>query len=306
MDGRPQGAGGALWGQRRRLLPARMRTIRFDSGFRFDDPNNRWGDPAYQLEPGDPGYVPPPGTPIPSDPQPHHKKMPKDPYLKSADDDFRDQLNTFKGGIGDHATTLGVAPAEVTAQAADADYFTYVLASQAVVQNTGKQWTAWKDMARKGGTAPVTGSPLPPALPEAVPPVGFGIEVRFRALVQRIKKHANYNEAIGEALGIEGAEQSGPDPETLQPELKLKTMGGEVKVEWRWQGQRDFLDMIELQVDRGTGAGWVMLAYDTTPGYTDTAPFPATPAKWKYRAIYRKGDARVGQWSGEEAITVGG
>ena len=34
-----------------------MKTIRFDSGFKFDDPNNRWSNPSYQLEPGDLGYV---------------------------------------------------------------------------------------------------------------------------------------------------------------------------------------------------------------------------------------------------------
>ncbi|MBE7497620.1 MAG: hypothetical protein HS117_21955 [Verrucomicrobiaceae bacterium] len=38
-----------------------MRIIRFDEGFRLDDPNSRFGAtddaPAYQLEPGDPGYV---------------------------------------------------------------------------------------------------------------------------------------------------------------------------------------------------------------------------------------------------------
>jgi len=32
---------------------------------------------------------------------------------------------------------------------------------------------------------------------------------------------------------------------------------------------------------------------------------PATPAKWKYRAIYRVGDARVGLWSAEASIAVG-
>jgi hypothetical protein len=32
-----------------------MKTIRFDSGFYLDDPNNRWGNPSYQLEPGNPG-----------------------------------------------------------------------------------------------------------------------------------------------------------------------------------------------------------------------------------------------------------
>ena len=66
------------------------------------------------------------------------------------------------------------------------------------------------------------------------------------------------------------------------------------------------LDMAELQVDRGTGQGFVMLAFDTTPGYLDTLPFPATLTKWKYRAIYHAGDAQVGLWSAEVPIAVGG
>ena len=40
--------------------------------------------------------------------------------------------------------------------------------------------------------------------------------------------------------------------------------------------------------------------------YTDAAPWPATPAKWKCRVIYRVGDQRIGQWSNEVAFTVGG
>ena len=55
--------------------------------------------------------------------------------------------------------------------------------------------------------------------------------------------------------------------------------------------------MIELVVDRSDNKGEVLLAQDTTPNYTDTTPFPATPTKWTYRAIYRVGDSRVGQWS---------
>ena len=41
-----------------------------------------------------------------------------------------------------------------------------------------------------------------------------------------------------------------------------------------------------------------------TPGYTDSTPFPATAALWKYKAIFRAGDQRVGQWSDEVSITV--
>jgi hypothetical protein len=65
------------------------------------------------------------------------------------------------------------------------------------------------------------------------------------------------------------------------------------------------LDLLEIQVDRGDGKGWVFLTFDTTPNYTDTTPFPATPTKWKYRAIYRVGDAQVGVWSNTVEITVG-
>lgn len=32
----------------------------------------------------------------------------------------------------------------------------------------------------------------------------------------------------------------------------------------------------------------------------------ATPAKWTYKTIFRVGDQRIGQWSDEVSITVGG
>jgi hypothetical protein len=57
-------------------------------------------------------------------------------------------------------------------------------------------------------------------------------------------------------------------------------------------------------VDRGDGKGYVLLAFDTTPGYTDTQPFPTTPATWTYRAIYRVGDNQVGVWSQTVSVTV--
>ena len=72
------------------------------------------------------------------------------------------------------------------------------------------------------------------------------------------------------------------------------------------KGNAAFLDVCEIQVDRGDGKGYGLLTYDTTPGYVDTQPFPATPTKWTYKAIYRVGDAQVGQWSNPVSITVGG
>ncbi len=51
--------------------------------------------------------------------------------------------------------------------------------------------------------------------------------------------------------------------------------------------------------------GWTLLAFDTTPNYTDLAPLPATLAKWKYCAICRVGDHQVGVWSNTVELTVG-
>ena len=36
-----------------------MKTLTWDSGYTWNDPNLRWGNPSYILEPGDPGYTPP-------------------------------------------------------------------------------------------------------------------------------------------------------------------------------------------------------------------------------------------------------
>ena len=80
--------------------------------------------------------------------------------------------------------------------------------------------------------------------------------------------------------------------------------GGQVQIGWGWQGHGNALDMIGIQVNRGNG--YAPLAYDTTPGYTDSTPLPAVPGKRIYKAIYRVGDSQVGQWSQEVALTVGG
>ena len=290
-----------------------MQTLHWDSinpatgqPYTWDDPNLRWGDPSYILEPGDPGYVPGPNQPPPSTQKPKKRNMAKHDYIQQNNNAFSAQLTTFKNGIGGYATTLGVTAAQVASQAADAIYFAYLLACLDLMEKGAAQFLSWRNLVRGGGTPPPTGAPLLPVFPTAVAAVLLGIEVRFRALVVQIKAHPNYNVAIGEALGIEGAVQTGPDLSAVQPAFKLKLSGGAVKVGWGWGGNGAFLDMLELEVDRADGKGFVFLTYDTTPGYNDTAPQPATPTKWKYRGIYRVGDARVGQWSNEVAINVGG
>jgi hypothetical protein len=233
--------------------------------------------------------------------------MAKSDYVIQSDDPFAAQLQTFKNSIGSYAATLGVTPAEVTAQAADADYFNYAVACQAVMSNGAQQWTGWKRLSRNGGAPPPGGVPVvPPVFPASVAAVAPGIEARFRALVKRIKAHPNYNESVGEALGIEGPDQVAPDLTTIKPDINAKVTGNQVLIEWGWGKNAAFLDLCEIQVDRNDNKGFVLLAYDSTPNYIDTQSFPSSPAKWTYRAIYRVGDSQVGQWSKPVSVTVGG
>lgn len=95
-----------------------------------------------------------------------------------------------------------------------------------------------------------------------------------------------------------------PNPETVQPDFTARIISGQVFIDWGWGGNSDFLDQFQLQVNRG--AGWVGVAYDTTPGYTDSTSFPAVPTIGKYRVQYRVSDGPVGIWSSEVSITIGG
>ncbi len=277
--------------------------------FCWDDPNLRWGDPSTYLEPGDPGFVPYPGFPITSTStqKPKRNRMPKSDYIPTDDNGKASLFILFRDNIGGFLATLGLtaADADIVQQAADAARFRAIVDFCGNMQNAAQGWTAEKNYERDGGDTAPSGQVVP-VLPAGFPPaVAAGIVRRFRDLVKRLKALKNYSETIGQALGIEGAVQGGPDLATLQAILTLAIVGNAVLIGWGWQGFSNFLDILEIQVDRGDGKGFVFLTYDTTPNYTDTAPLPATLAKWKYRAIYRVGDAQVGVWSNTVEITVG-
>jgi hypothetical protein len=225
-------------------------------------------------------------------------------YIQQNDDAFNAQMQTYKAGILGYAAAIGVTADQIAGQAADAAYYDYVLKCNKLVGNASLQWTGWKNLTRGGGTPPPTGAPVSPVFPTPVPAVAPGVEARFRALVQQNKANPGYNESIGLALGIEGSQQVAPDLTAIQPIIDAVISGNHVTVKWNWGGYSAYLDICELQVDRGDGKGFGLLAFDTTPGYTDTQAFPATPAIWTYRAIYRVGDNQVGLWSLPVSVTV--
>ena len=288
------------------MKPLYWDAINPDTGlpYTFDSPNLRWGDPSYILEPGDPGYTPPPSSPKPQ----KIKRMKRQAYYPTNVPEQIIWLENLRNKLGTYTAVLGLTAAQVAAGVADARWIIYMLGSWLpAVRAWSKACTAAALQAQSGvGGVMVLPVFTPPALPAGVVPVNAGALDRIFALVQVIKDSTGYAEPIGDDLGVLGIEDVAPDMATIQPDIDAAVQVSSVQIGWDWGGNSPFLDMIELEVDRGDGHGYVLLANDTTPGYTDTHPFPATLTKWTYRGIYRVGDGQVGVWSNPVSVTVGG
>lgn len=276
--------------------------------YTYDSPNLTWEG---ILEFGDDGYVAPPAK--------AHRKTTRNTikhntfYPTNVPDQILWLVNFFNKLLG-YFATLDLTPEESAAIVADARWLVYVLGSWQPAQRAwGKACTDAVKEAQLGDAAGATVLPVfvPPALPAAqlgglpaVLPQSAGALGRIFDAVKAMRDATGYLESIGTDLRIIGTEVTELDLETVQPVFTVRIVSGQVFIDWNWGGNSAFLDLFQLQVNRG--AGWVDLAYDTTPGYTDTNPFPAAPAVWKYRGQYRVGDDAVGIWSNEVSITVGG
>jgi len=220
-------------------------------------------------------------------------------YLPDSDTGKDEFLANLSAKLPGYATTFGLDPAEVASVTADATAFRWTLDCQAQFKTATQQWTAFKNQLRDGpeGSSAVPEAPALPAPPAVLP--DYGIFKRISRLVARLKASTAYTPAIGEDLGIVG-----PEAETNlsegKPLLTVRSVaGGHPEIVWK----KGRYDALEIEVDRD-GQGFRFLSIDTVPDYTDTHALPATPALWKYRAIYRLRDERIGQWSDTAQITV--
>lgn len=210
-------------------------------------------------------------------------------------------------GIGKYGAILGLTPAEIADAQANCAFGAAVLGVQGDISLFAQGFTRFKNAAL-WATEPCTAWPVGYTMPAGLPPVSHaGILPLLMMLIGRMKKHYSYTKQMGEEMGIEGADEVMTPEElaAMKPHLKIVTeTGGHPLVKWI----KGKTDGIELLVDRGDGKGFVFLAVDTTPDYLDTFELPASGASavWKYKAIYRLNDARIGQWSDEVQFTVKG
>jgi len=228
--------------------------------------------------------------------------MAKSDFVEKTDEGFETQVDNFCNKIDGYAASLGVGAGQVTSIKDDRNMFKFLMLMRESYKTKTQDVTRYKNILRKGPTGtPLGVVPFPPVFAASPAVVASNIEDRFRKLVAQIKASPNYNDAIGEDLGIVGDENA-VDPSTLKPILIGALDAGRPLIKWT----KGTADSIDIYVERIAGAGFTFLANDTQPDYIDTFPIPdgVTTAKWSYKAIYKIGDEVVGSYSEPISITV--
>ena len=208
-----------------------------------------------------------------------------------------------------YASALGLTVAQVAAAVADCAWLEYLLESWLPAERAFDQACTESLRSARSGSGDGAMSLLTfnaPALPNGVSAVAPGAQERIFALVRALKRSEKCDASIGADLGIVGSAAAGLDLSAVQPVLKATVSGDRVSLKWGWQGMRVWLSSCEIHVDRGDGAGFVLLTVGTRPGCVVKHPLPATRTVWSYKATYRANDSEVGQWSQTVSVAVGG
>jgi hypothetical protein len=222
-----------------------------------------------------------------------------------ADQQLNSTLLNISGKIDNYSGTLSLTIPEVADLKADCISFGYVIDIQNRIKKHSMDWTAYKNDLRSG-KAGTPGEVPQWILPPAPVISKTDINMRLSKLIQRIKNHPNYTEAIGQDLGIVsiGSGMSVAEKAVLKPVIKIHLVAGQPFIEWK----KGDTDGIEIQKAEGNSGEYHFLELDLHPHYLDKSPLPAAGQSvvWKYKAIYHINDERVGHWSDEVSVSVMG
>ncbi len=228
-------------------------------------------------------------------------KLKKGRYLPSSHLEKLIWFRTFKTKLADIAEKLSISPTEMSAVEKDFLAYEYIVTMVEIFKLGSKERTSFRELLAYDKSN-ITISRMPqlpnfPEEPEVVPP---GIFTRLAKLVQRIKYHPKYNEAIGKGLGIIGPEKV-IELEKLIPRIKVKTTSntgitlGFIK--GSMEGVIIFSGTIHNDDENSTEVNfeWNEIGRVTRSPFIDDRPNKVQkPETRYYRARYFKNDTMVG------------
>lgn len=233
------------------------------------------------------------------------KNMKRQNWYPSRMGDQTPWLENFRTKLAVHATTLALDAAKVTSVTADTRYIIYVLNQWLPAARTlSPSSTETIDILLDGtgASAMVLPTFTAPALPTGVVSVLPGALTRVFDIIGEIKESDTYTDAIGQDLGIIGAEDTATH---ASPTIKINVDAGDacqcVKIGFVKHGHMG----VHIESRRNGGA-WEFLGIDTESPYQDERPLlvAGTPEIREYRArFWDKGTAN-GEWTDVAKTTV--
>ena len=203
------------------------------------------------------------------------------------------------------ATALGFTAAEQSSITLETQWVIYSCQLANDAASFALACTTWRDRLLDNDTTVVPSGNPPPATLPAVPaggPPSPGILDRFRGYIKRIKAVPAYTPALGQTLRILPAPPAPTADATAKPALVVRPEANfKTRLSWR---RRDF-DAVQLQRRAAGQAAWADLGTVLDTTYVDAHPTaqPGQPEVTDYRAIFKRGDATVGQWSDTVSAT---
>ncbi|MGD9562941.1 MAG: hypothetical protein AB7F88_12925 [Pyrinomonadaceae bacterium] len=211
-------------------------------------------------------------------------------------------MQNFQSKISVYGTTLGLTPAQVTAGQDLCAAFIGAVNSTELAKTTMQAMTQWREEILNGEqTGKTPQAPVFPVVGATTYPVG--VVKSFIKLRDQIVASPSYTQAIGEDLGIVGAETGKPVLEFIMPDLKAATSTGYwVNLSGSMQG----MDALRVEYSRDGGTTFQTVAFltNTPGGFQITPQNPALPEKGVIRAVYIKRNAEIGNYSANYPVTL--
>lgn len=224
-------------------------------------------------------------------------------YIPKSDADLVVWYNNFNAKFPIYALGVGFVAGDIIAVQNEFNTLNWMVNVVEVFKAESKERVQYKDIIL---SKPVgTPTPIVPTIPTITPPATIvvpGILARTRAIVNRIKAAPSYTPAMGQDLGIIGTAPPPPPPATAKPVLSLELDGGKVLIKFN----KGTFDGVVIETQRGAETAWMQLDKALNSPYQDTRPVasPGVAEARRYRAMYLKKNASVGQWSATSTILV--